>query len=244
MGTHLARWGFTAQKPLRRALEQDPVAVRRWLRRGHPAIAARAKEEGGAIFWGGETGLRSDDVRGRGYAPRGRTPEVRVPHKRAGLGLIPAVTNKGELRWMVPDGAVKAPSLLRFLGRLARDAGREVFLVLDRLPVHRSAKVRAWLAGREAGIEVFHLPPYSPEPSGQRPEAGRGRQRRPEAGGHPQGAGAQQAAAEARRHRAHAQAVEVAPPRPQPLRAQGLPLRRLVQDRPSRINNLARRRPT
>jgi transposase len=163
MGTYLARWGFPAQKPLRRAYEQDPAAVRRWLRRDYPAIAARAKAEGGTIFWGDETGLRSDDVRGRSYAPRGRTPEVRVNHKRAGLGLISAVTNKGELRWMVLDSAVKAPSLLRFLARLVRDADRKVFLILDRLPVHRSAKVRAWLAGREAEIEVFHLPGYSPE---------------------------------------------------------------------------------
>jgi transposase len=163
MGTCLARWGFTAQKPLRRACEQDPAAVRRWLRRDYPAIAARAKAEEGVVFWGDETGLRSDDVRGLSYAPRGRTPTVRVPHKRAGLGLISAVTNKGGLRWMVLDGAVKAPSLLRFLARLVRDVGRKVFLILDRLPVHRSAKVRAWLAGRKAEIEVFHLPPYSPE---------------------------------------------------------------------------------
>jgi len=163
MGTYLARWGFTAQKPLRRAYEQDPAAVRRWLRRDYPAIAARAKAEGGTLFWGDETGLRSDDVRGRSYAPRGRTPEVRVNHKRASLGLISAVTNKGELRWMVLDGAVKAPSLLRFLARLVRDANGKVFLMLDRLPVHRSVKLRAWLAGREAEIEVFYLPGYSPE---------------------------------------------------------------------------------
>ena len=163
MGKYLARWGFTAQKPLRRAYERDPAAVRRWLGRDYPAIAARAKAEGGAVFWGDETGLRSDDVRGRSYAPRGRTPQVRVRQKRAGLGLISAVTNKGEVRWMVLDGAVKAPSLIRFLGRLVRDVGRKVFLILDRLPVHRSAQVRAWLAEREAEIEVFHLPPYSPE---------------------------------------------------------------------------------
>jgi transposase len=163
MGTYLARWGFTAQEPLRRAHERDPAAVRRWLRRDYPATAARAKAEGGAVFWGDETGLRSDDVRGRSHAPRGRTPEVRVNHKRAGLGLISAVTNKGELRWMVLDGAVKAPSLLRFLARLVREADRKVFLVLDRLPVHRPAKLRAWLAGREAEIEVFYLPGYSPE---------------------------------------------------------------------------------
>jgi hypothetical protein len=93
------------------------------------------------IFWGDENGLRADDVRGLSYAPRGRTPTVRVLHQRASLGLISAVINKGELRWMVLDGAVKAPSLIRFLGRLLRDVGRKVFLILDRLPVHRSAKV-------------------------------------------------------------------------------------------------------
>ena len=163
MGTYLARWGFTAQKPLRRAYEQCPAAVRRWLRRDYPAIAARAKREKGTIFWGDETGLRADDVRGRSFAPRGQTPVVRPNHRRASVGLISAVTNKGELRWMVLDGAIKAPVLIRFLGRLIRDADRKVFLILDRLPVHRSRSVRAWLDGRGDEIEVFYLPPYSPE---------------------------------------------------------------------------------
>jgi transposase len=78
MGTCLARWGFTARKrgftarkPLRRAYEQDPAAVRRWRRRrDYPAIVARAKRARGSILWGDETGLRSDDVRGRGHAAR------------------------------------------------------------------------------------------------------------------------------------------------------------------------------
>jgi transposase len=162
-GTYLRRWGYTAQKPLRQAYEQDPAAVRRWLRQEYPAIVTQAKAESGVIFWADETGLRSDDVRGRGYAPRGRTPTIRVNHKRAGLGLISAVTNKGELRWMMLNGAIKATILISFLTRLVRDAGRKVFLILDRLAVHRSAKVRDWLAGREKDIEVFYLPPYSPE---------------------------------------------------------------------------------
>ena len=163
MGTYLARWGFTAQKPLRRAYEQDPAAVRRWLRRDYPAIVARAKRARGVIFWGDETGLRSDDVRGRGYAPRGRTPVVRVCHKRAGLSLLSAVTNKGELRWMVVDGAVKAPDLVRFLGRLIRDTGRKVFLILDRLKVHRARLIQDWLVAHQAEIEAHYLPAYSPE---------------------------------------------------------------------------------
>src|SRR3954451_18268925 len=62
MGTYLARWGFTAQKPLRRANEQDPAAVRRWLRRAWPAIAARGKAEGGTIFRGDGRTYASDGL--------------------------------------------------------------------------------------------------------------------------------------------------------------------------------------
>ena len=163
MSTYLARWGFTAQKPLRRAYEQSPQAVRRWLRQDYPAIVAQARAEKGTIFWGDETGLRSDDVRGRSFAPKGRTPVVRPSHRRARLGLISAVTNKGELRWMVLDGAIKAPSLMRFLGRLIQEARGKVLLIWDNLPVHRARAVRDWLAERQEQIEVFYLPSYSPE---------------------------------------------------------------------------------
>jgi transposase len=163
VGKYLARWGFTAQKPIRRAWEQDPAAVRRWLRRDYPAIVARAKKARGAVVWGDETGLRSDDVRGRSYAPRGRTPVVRVCHKRAGLSLITAVSNRGKLRWMVVDGAVNAPTFIRFLRRLIRDARQKVFLILDRLKAHRARLTRDWLAAHRSKIEVHYLPPYSPE---------------------------------------------------------------------------------
>src|SRR3954463_6965244 len=50
VGKYLARWGFTAQKPLRRAYEQNPAAVRHWLRREYPAIVAAAREGGGPTF--------------------------------------------------------------------------------------------------------------------------------------------------------------------------------------------------
>jgi transposase len=162
-GTYLARWGFTAQKPLRRAYEQQPAAVRHWLRQEYPAIAARARRARGVIFWGDETALRADDVRGRSYAPRGKTPVVRPNQRRLGLGLISAVSNRGELRWMVLDGAIKAPVLIGFLQRLIRDSRRKIFLILDRLPVHRSAVVREFLARHKAKIEVSYLPSYSPE---------------------------------------------------------------------------------
>ena len=88
---------------------------------------------------------------------------VRVCHRRAALSLLSAVSNRGALRWMVVDGAVKAPDLVRFLRRLVRDAQRKVFLILDRLKVHRARLPRDWLAEHRSEIEVSYLPSYSPE---------------------------------------------------------------------------------
>ena len=163
MGLYLSRWGFTPQKPMRKAYEQSPAAVKKWLDEQYPQIAARAKSEGAEIHWGDETGLRSDDVRGRSFAPQGQTPVVRVPNKRHGLSIISTVTNKGQMRWKIFDGALNANILIDFMKRLIRDARRKVYLILDNLRVHHSKPVKAWLAEHRDQIEVFYLPSYSPQ---------------------------------------------------------------------------------
>jgi transposase len=163
VGLYLSRWGFTPQKPMKKAYEQSPAAVKRWLELDYPAIAARAKAEGAEIHWGDESGLRSDDVRGRSYAPKGQTPVVRVNSKRHGLSVISTVTNKGEMRWKIFDGALNADILIDFMRRLVRGARKKIFLVLDNLRVHHAKPVKAWLAANKEHIEVFYLPSYSPE---------------------------------------------------------------------------------
>ena len=163
VGLYLSRWGFTPQKPMRRAYEQSPTAVKKWLDEQYPEIEARAKAEGAEIHWGDETGLRSDDVRGRSYAPQGQTPVVRVNNKRHGLSVISTVTNKGTMRWRMFDGALNSAILIDFLKRLVKDADRKVYLILDNLRVHHSKPVKEWLAKHQDDIEVFYLPSYSPE---------------------------------------------------------------------------------
>ena len=98
VGAYLKRWGFTPQRPLEKAYEQSPEAVAKWVNEEYPKIAKAAKTEGAEIQWGDETGLRSDDVRGRGYAPKGKTPVVSANANRSKLGVISIVTNKGQMR--------------------------------------------------------------------------------------------------------------------------------------------------
>lgn len=163
MGLYLSRWGFTPQKPMKKAYEQSPAAVRKWLEEDYPVIATRAKAEGAEIHWGDESGLRSDDVRGRSFAPKGQTPVVRVNNKRHGLSVISTVTNRGQMRWKIFDGALNTAILIDFLRRLIRGASKKIFLILDNLRVHHAKAVKAWLAKHHEAIEVFYLPSYSPE---------------------------------------------------------------------------------
>ena len=61
VGKYLKRWGFTPQKPIKKAYEQRPEAVQAWLDEHYPAIEAQARAEGGEIHWGDETALVNTD---------------------------------------------------------------------------------------------------------------------------------------------------------------------------------------
>lgn len=164
VGNYLSRWGFTPQKPIKKAYEQRPEAVQHWLDTQYPAIAQRAKAEGGEIHWGDETALVNTDVRGRSYAPAGQTPVTyTVGGTRQKLSMIATITNQGKTRWMIIDEAFNADKLIEFLQALIDDAGKKVFLILDNLRVHHSKPVKAWVAERQDKIELFYLPSYSPE---------------------------------------------------------------------------------
>ena len=160
---YLKRWGFTPQKPVRAAYERDPEAVKRWLEEEYPLIRRRAKRQNARIYWADEMGVRSDHQSGRSYAPRGRTPTRMGTGKRFGANLLSALTNRGELAFMIFQGGFCGKVMLRFLRRLVRHASRKVFLILDRHPVHRSRAVRQWIEAHADRIEMFFLPGYSPD---------------------------------------------------------------------------------
>lgn len=163
VGEYLKRRGFTVQKPKKQAYEQRPAEVQRWLDDEYPAIHARAQAEKAEIHWGDETGLRNDSQHTRGYAPRGKTPVIRLNARRESINLISAVTNQGKVRFRFFEGSMNADILIDFMRRLIKGADRKIFLILDNLRVHHAKVVKAWLAEHSDEIEVFYLPSYSPE---------------------------------------------------------------------------------
>jgi transposase len=126
VGRYLKRWGLTPQKPLRRAYEQNPEAVDRWVKQEYPAIAAAAKREKAVIHWGDEMGLRSDHQTGRSYGRRGETPVIPGTGQRFGCNMISTITNRGELSFMIFRERFTAPVMIKFLRRLIRQSASKV----------------------------------------------------------------------------------------------------------------------
>ncbi|NLE06180.1 MAG: IS630 family transposase [Crenarchaeota archaeon] len=163
IGEYLKRWGYTPQKPLKKAYEQQPKVVKAWLEEKYPDIKERAKAENADIYWGDETGLSSEDNRGRGYSPKGKTPVRFGTGARFSTSMISAIANQGQCRFMIYKGGLKADTFITFLKRLTKDVKRKVFLIVDNLKVHHAIKVKDWLEVNSEQIEIFYLPPYTPE---------------------------------------------------------------------------------
>jgi DDE superfamily endonuclease/Winged helix-turn helix len=162
VGRYLAQWGFTPQKPARRAFERDPERVRQWLDEEYPAIRSRATREGAELYWGDEMGVRSNHVAGRSYGRRGQTPIIPGTGQRFGCTMMSAITNRGRLTFMVFRERFTDRVFLHFLTRVVRQVPRKVFLIVDGHPVHQAARVTRWGSAHATRIELFRLPSDRP----------------------------------------------------------------------------------
>lgn len=163
VGRYLARWGFTPQKPVRRAYERNPEAVRRWLQDEYPAIQSEAKRLRATILWEDEMGLRSDHAAGRSYGRRGQTPVIPGTGQRFGCNMLSAISNRGRLFFQVFKGKFRAPLFVAFLRRLLKQLRGRIFLIVDGHPVHRAAHVKRFLKSVAPRLQLYFLPAYSPD---------------------------------------------------------------------------------
>jgi transposase len=164
VGDYLRRWGYTPKKPVKRAYEQEPKAVRVWLEQEYPQIVQRAEQQGATIEWGDEAGVSSNESGGRGYAPIGEKAEVHPSERnRQRINYIASLSNQGSVRFMLYLCKFSTSILIKFLGRLIRGRSKKLFFISDHHPVHEKPKVKRWLEKHAQQIEMFFLPTYSPE---------------------------------------------------------------------------------
>ena len=163
VGRLLAELEITPQKPLRRAYERDPQAIKRWIETDYPRLQARAKRRNARIFFLDEAGVRSDPVLGRSWAPRGETPQVSTSGQRQSINAISAVNGRGAFWFKVFSGRFNKERFLKFLKAFMRNRKHPAFLILDGHPSHRARVVAQYVQSLKGRLELHFLPGYAPE---------------------------------------------------------------------------------
>jgi hypothetical protein len=173
VGALLAKLGLSPQKPLQRAYQRDPEAIERWRRETFPDIARQAKAEGGEVYFWDESGFRADSVHGKTWGVKGQTPVVERPGQRQSISAASAVTARGGFWSCTYQGGLNAELFVTLLKKMMHGRKKPVHLVLDGLPAHKTALVKAYVASTKGRLTLHFLPGYDSRPydSDARPDS-------------------------------------------------------------------------
>ena len=162
-GRLLASLEITPQKPLRRACERDPKALKKWLAEDCPKLKRRARRHGAMILFLDEAGFTSEPGLGRTYGLKGQTPVVRTTGQRQKVNAISALNARGAFWSAVYTGSFNAARFVGFLKDFRRGRQDKVYLVVDGHPSHRAKSVSQYVQSTRGMLELHFLPPYAPD---------------------------------------------------------------------------------
>lgn len=163
IGQILHRLGLSPQRPLVRAYQQNPELVHKWKVEEYPEIRKKAKDAGGSIFFCDEATIRSDYHSGTTWAPVGQTPIIRGTGERKSVNMISAISPKGQMHFSFLAGNLNSALFIDYLKSLMHDVPGPIFLIVDGYPSHKSKQTLDFVKSTEGRLNIFFLPPYSPE---------------------------------------------------------------------------------
>jgi len=155
VGDYLHRWGFTPQRPGKVAHEQDEKKIQAWIEVEYPKIMKQAQKEKAEICFSDETGVSLNTYYGKTYAPKGITPNIKLPAKKNHVSMISSMSNMGLLKFMIYKGGLDNNLFIEFLERLTRHSRKKIFLIVDNLRVHKSKMVLEWIKKHNDKIAIF-----------------------------------------------------------------------------------------
>jgi transposase len=163
VGGLLANLGLTPQKPLQRAYQRDPEAIEKWRCETFPTIRQQARASGGEVYFWDESGFRADAVHGKTWGVKGQTPIVERPGQRQSISAASAVNVRGGFWYCTYQGGLNAELFVSLLRRMMRHRRKPVHLVVDGLPAHKTALVKAYMASTHGRLTLHFLPGYAPD---------------------------------------------------------------------------------
>ena len=155
------RW--TPQVPIRRALQRDEEAIRRWRAKVWPELRRRARRERRLLVFVDESGFYLLPGLVRTYAPRAQTPVIREKQTRDHLSVMGGMTPQGKVYTLARQEALNGLHTVDFLAHLRRVAGPRLLVVWDGSPIHRRASVTEFVSRTRGAVWLEALPGYAPD---------------------------------------------------------------------------------
>ena len=163
VGRLLRELHWTPQVPIRRAIQRDEKAIRRWRREVWPELLRRAKRERRVLVFEDESGFYLLPGLVRTYAPEAQTPVIREKLTRDHLSVMGGMTLGGKVYTLVRQESLNGLHSIEFLTHLLRVAGKRLLVVWDGSPIHRRAAVKEFVTQTKGKVWLETLPGYAPD---------------------------------------------------------------------------------
>jgi transposase len=155
------RW--TPQQPIKRAIQRDEEAIRRWREEVWPELRRRARRERRVLIFEDESGFYLLPGLVKTYAPEGLTPVLREKQTRDHLSVMGAMTPAGRVYTLARQESFNGMHCIEFLLHLLRVAGDRLLVIWDGAPIHRRAAVQEFVEGTCGRVWLETLPGYAPD---------------------------------------------------------------------------------
>jgi transposase len=159
----LKELGWTPQLPIRRALQRDEPAIRRWRDEVWPKLLDQARKERRVLIFEDESGFYLLPGLVRTYAPRARTPVIREKQTRDHLSVMGGMTPQGKVYTLVRRQPLNGLHCIEFFEHLWAVTGSRILVIWDGSPIHRRGAVKEFVAQSEGKVVVEQLPGYAPD---------------------------------------------------------------------------------
>jgi transposase len=163
VGRMLKGLGWTPQQPIKRAIQRDDEAIRRWRDETWPGLRRRALRERRTLVLEDESGFYLLPGVVKTYAPEGLTPVLREKQTRDHLSVMGAMTPEGRVYTLIRPESLNGQHAIEFLLHLLRVAGERLLVIWDGSPIHRRAEVKEFVAGTRGRVWLEALPGYAPD---------------------------------------------------------------------------------
>lgn len=160
----LRKWKLSPQKPERQSLEKDEKEVKRWIKKEWPKIQEHRRRWQAMIYFQDESSVSLIPVLGKTWAPKGKTPKIKVTSNRGRICLSSAISPVGRMLFKIEPNITTSKIFVDFLKQIMRNhPNRKIIIVTDNYSTHNSKYVDNFVNENKNKIAIYYLPTYSPE---------------------------------------------------------------------------------